>query len=83
MCTAQRIELLIALMIALMRRKAVEGGQILYLSLQPFENPSACGLVPLGSYPLRSTRLPNGRRGVPVGTKYRGADFVLSQVQPA
>lgn len=77
--TAQRIELLIALM----RRKAAGGREILYLSQQPFENPSARGLVPLGSYPLRSSMLPNGRRGVPVGTKYRGADFVLYRVQPS
>jgi len=76
--TARRVEMLIAMM----RRKASEGREILYLSQQPFEDPPARGLVPLGSYPLRSSMLPNSRRGVPVGTKPRGADFVLYRVQP-
>lgn len=76
--TARRVEQLIALM----RRKAAAGGEILYLSQQPFEDLPARGLVPLGSYPLRSSMLLNARRGVPVGTKPRGADFVLYRVQP-
>jgi hypothetical protein len=77
--TARRIELLIALM----RRKASEGREVLFLSQQPFADPPASGLVPLGAYPLRSTMLTNGRRGVPVGSRPRGADFVLYRVQPS
>ena len=75
----ERIEQLIALM----RRKAADGREVLYLSQQTFENPAASGLVPLGSYPLRSTMLNTARRGVPTGTKPRGADFVLYRVQPS
>lgn len=74
----QRIELLIALM----RRKASEGREVLYLSQQQFADPPASGLVPLGSHPLRSTMINNARRGVPVGSRPRGADFVLYRVQP-
>ena len=66
-----------------MRRKAAEGREVLYLSQQPFADPAASGLVPLGSYPLRSSMLANARRGVPTGTKARGADFVLYRVQPS
>jgi hypothetical protein len=73
----------IGLLNALMRRKAAEGQEVLYLSQQPFEDPTASGLVPLGSYPLRSSILANARRGVPTGTKVRGADFVLYRVQPS
>ncbi len=76
--TVERVDLLLSLM----RYRAAAGRQILYLSQQPFEDPAARGLVPLGSYPLRSSMLLNTRRGVPVGTKPRGADFVLYSVHP-
>lgn len=72
-----------AALLALLRRKAAGGRQILYLSQQPFGNPAQSGLVPLGSYPLRSTMITATRRGVPASTKPRTADFVLYRVQPA
>ena len=75
----RRIEMLITMM----RRRASEGREILYLSQQPFGDPAASGLLPLGSYPLRSSMLNNARRGIPTGTKPRGADFVLYRVQPS
>ncbi len=77
--TAERIQSLITLM----RRKASKGGEILFLTQQLFPDPPAVGLVPIGSYPLRSSMLNSSRRGVPVGTKPRTADFVLYRVQPS
>jgi len=77
--TAERIDKLIALM----RHKSSEGREVLYLSQQPFADPPARGLVPLGSYPLRSSMLVNSRRGIPLGTKPRVGDFVLYRVQPS
>jgi hypothetical protein len=70
-------------LVTLMRRKASEGREVLYLSQQPFEDPRAMGLVPVGSWPLRSSMLATSRRGVPTASKARGADFVLYRVQPS
>ena len=50
-----------------MRRKAAAGREVLYLSQQPFEDPPASGLVPLGSYPLRSSMLDTATAGRPDG----------------
>lgn len=69
-------------LVALMRRKAAAGGEVFYLSQQPFEDPQATGLLPVGAYPLRSSILAAPRSGVPRETRYRGADFVLYRVQP-
>jgi len=72
----------VARLITLMRRKASEGREVLYLSQRQFDRAPASGLVPLGSYPLQSSVLVSSKRGVPLGTKPRGADFVLYRVQP-
>jgi hypothetical protein len=73
----------IAALIALMRRKAAAGREVLYLTQQPFADPAASGLAPIGAYPLRSSMLVNTKRGVPTGSKARGADFVLYRVVPS
>jgi hypothetical protein len=70
-------------LVTLMRRKAAEGREILFLSHRPLEDPLPSGLVPLGAYPLRSSMIATSRRGVPETSKARGADFVLYRVQPS
>ncbi len=73
----------IAMLVEMMRRKAAAGREVLFLSQQSFADPRARGLVPIGTYPLRSSMLATSRRGIPTGTKARGADFVLYRVQPS
>ena len=70
-------------LVTLMRRKASEGREVLYLSQQSFDDPRAIGLDPVGSHPLRSSMLATSRRGIPTTSKARGADFVLYRVQPS
>jgi hypothetical protein len=66
-----------------MRRRAAAGRDVLFLSMQPLADAAASGLLPLGAYPLRSTVLAGGKRGVLGGTKPRGGEFVLYRVQPS
>jgi hypothetical protein len=70
----------IGALLELMRRKAA-GADVLYLSQQAFASPAQEGLVPLGSFPLRSSILAGGDKGVPTRTMYRGGDFVLYRVR--
>jgi hypothetical protein len=70
-------------LLALMRRRAAAGGTVLFLTQQRFDDPRAAGLVPVGTFPLVSSKLDESRRGVPVSIKSRGADFVLYRVSPA
>ncbi len=70
-------------LLTLMRRRAAAGAAVLFLTQQKFGDPQAVGLVPVGAYPLASSKLRDSRRGVPTSTHPRGADFILYQVQPA
>jgi 4-amino-4-deoxy-L-arabinose transferase-like glycosyltransferase len=66
---------------ALMRRRAAAGATVLYLSQQRIDDPRAEGLTPLSAHPLASSILETPKRGIPLGTRGRGADFHLYRVQ--
>jgi hypothetical protein len=70
-------------LLGLMRRRAKAGGPVFFLTQGKFDNPRAAGLEPVGPLPLASSAIPGSRRGVPLATRPRGADFVLYRVLPA